>query len=323
MTRARLRELLGEVAGVRTLVVGDAMLDEYIWGTAERVSPEAPVLVVRSHEVTHVPGGAANVIHNVLSLGARAGLVAVRGADHAGETLARKLYDLGAQPLCLLEEPDRPTTVKTRVLAHHQQVVRIDHESRTPLPAELGQRLVAEVDAALGGCAGLLLSDYDKGVLNPDTIPQLLATARRRGCFVAVNAKPHYAACYHGADLLTVNRAEAAALCGYRPEDPEAAGEAAAQIRRELGVERVLVTLSEDGLVLADSGRPEYLPALEVAVSDPAGAGDTTVATLHLALCAGAAPREALDLARRAAAVVVRKVGVQTATPQEIVTFDG
>lgn len=322
MTRERLRQLLDGIASLRILVVGDAMLDEYIWGTAERISPEAPVMVVRSQKITQVPGGAANVINCLRALGAGAGLVAVAGPDPAAEVLGDRLREAGVEPLMLLTDPDRPTTVKTRVVAHSQQVVRIDHEARGPLPAALASQLGREAAAAMAGVDGLLLSDYDKGVLTPISVPPLLKSARERGLPVAVNAKPHHAATYHGVDLVTVNRVEAEAICGRNPGSITEAETAAAEIAAQLDCRQVLITLGPDGAVLRDdSGATQHVPAVEVAVYDPAGAGDTTIATAHLALCAGAEPVEAVELAMRAAAVVVRKVGVQTASPAEILAL--
>lgn len=323
MTSARLAELLSRIAERRCLVLGDAMLDEYIWGVAERISPEAPVMVVRRERITRVPGGAANVINCVRALGARAGIVAVVGNDSAGTDLADQLRSAGADPVALLTAEDRPTTLKTRVVAHSQQVVRIDHEVRAPLPADLAAQLDELAAAALDGCDGLLLSDYDKGVLTPGSIPPLLAAAAARGVRVAVNAKPRCAAHYRGVELVTVNRVEAEALCGFHPATAAQAGEAAETIGTQLGCRLVLVTLGGQGAVLwsADAGL-EHVPPVPVEVYDAAGAGDTTIAACHLALCAGATPREAVELAMRAAAVVVKKVGVQTASPAEILALD-
>ncbi|NUQ00572.1 MAG: hypothetical protein HUU35_12025, partial [Armatimonadetes bacterium] len=177
----RLQELLNAIARVRTLVVGDAMLDEYIWGAAERISPEAPVMVIRSERVSQVPGGAANVINCLRALGAGAGLGAVIGQDEAGQILRQRLTEAGAEPVLLIVDPDRPTTVKTRVVAHSQQVLRIDREVRRPLSAALAAALDQAANEALASCDGLLLSDYDKGVLTPDSVPPLLASARARG----------------------------------------------------------------------------------------------------------------------------------------------
>jgi len=319
MTSQRLADLLDRIAERRCLVLGDAMLDEYIWGVAERISPEAPVMVVRRERITRVPGGAANVINCVRALGARAGIVAVVGADSAGADLARKLGEAGADPIALLTAEDRPTTLKTRVVAHSQQVVRIDHELRAPLPADLAHRLDETAAEAMADCDGLLLSDYDKGVLTPESIPPLLAAAAAQGVKVAVNAKPRCAEHYRGVELVTVNRVEAEALCGYSPATPQQAGEAAQAIGTRLGCRLVLVTLGGQGAVLwsTDNGA-EHVPPVPVEVYDAAGAGDTTIAACHLALCAGATPREAVELAMRAAAVVVKKVGVQTASPAEI-----
>ncbi len=319
MTRDHAAELLEAMARRRVLVVGDAMLDEYIWGVAERISPEAPVLVVRSERVTHVPGGAANVINCLRALNAGAGLAAAVGDDHAGRQLRDQLAAAGVEPLLLVTDPSRPTTLKTRVVAHSQQVVRIDKELRGALPEELVLRLDREAGEALATCDGLLLSDYDKGVLTPDSIPPLLTAARRQAVPVAVNAKPHHARCYQEVDLVTVNRVEAEAVCGFRPESVAEAGRAADYLAAELRCRNLLITLGPDGAVLRDpAGALHHVEAVPVEVYDTAGAGDTTIATAHLALCAGATPLEAAELAMWAAAVVVRKVGVQTATPEEI-----
>ncbi len=322
MTRWRLHDLLKAIGRLRSLVIGDAMVDEYIWGVAERVSPEAPVLVVRSEQVTQVPGGAANVVHCLRAMGAGAGLGAVVGDDEAGRGLAQRLTELGADPLVLVADPARPTIVKTRVLAHTQQVVRIDREVRGQLPDDLLQVFFDRCGAALNGCTGLLLSDYDKGVLTPHTIPAIVAEAARRGAPVAVNAKPRNAPLYRDVDLVTVNRFEAEAICGFAPEGRDEARRAADAIVDSIGCGHVLVTLGGEGAVLrAREGEAVHVPAVQVQVFDPAGAGDTTVAAAHLALCAGAEPLEAAQLAMLAAAVVVRKVGVATATAAEILAL--
>lgn len=322
VSAARLAELLAAMADQRTLVVGDVMLDEYVWGRADRVSPEAPVLVVRSERVTQVPGGAANVAQCLLALGARVGVCGVVGSDEAGHSLGRQLAEAGADPVRLVTDADRPTTIKTRVLAGTQQVVRIDRECRDALGAAPAAALLAEVEAALDGCAGLVLSDYDKGVLTPEFIAALLDLAQARGVRVAVNAKPRLAGFYQGVDLLTVNRSEAEAICGITPDSPAQAARAATWIGERLGCRHTLVTLGGDGAMLHQGGGETHLVApWPVPVFDVAGAGDTTIAATHLALCAGAAPREAVELAMRAAAVVVRKVGVATATPAEVMAL--
>jgi D-beta-D-heptose 7-phosphate kinase/D-beta-D-heptose 1-phosphate adenosyltransferase len=320
---AGLAHLLDALAEVRVLVVGDAMLDEYVWGTAERVSPEAPVLIVRAGEVTQVPGGAGNVLGNVLALGARAGLCAVVGDDAPATGLERQLTAAGAAPVCLIRDPGRPTTIKTRVVAQTQQVLRIDRESHAPLENGPAAALLAAVSAALEGCHGLLLSDYDKGVLTPETIPALLAAARARGVKVGVNAKPRLAGLYEGVDLVTVNRAEAEAICGLAPDNQPHAAHAAQWIGEHLGSGVTLVTLGAQGAALHERGGATSLAApVPVPVYDVAGAGDTTIAAAFLGLCAGATAAEAADLAMRAAAVVVRKVGVATAGPHEILALE-
>lgn len=322
MDADRLRRLLDTVARQRALVIGDAMVDAYIWGRAERLSPEAPVLVVRSERETEVPGGAANVAHCVTALGASAGLCAVVGQDAAAEILRARLFELGISPVVLVADPSRPTTVKTRVVAQRQQVVRIDREERTPLSPALAHEFDAKAAVAMDGATGLLLSDYDKGVLTPVSIPPLLRAARERRLIVAANAKPRHAACYRGVGLLTVNRSEAEAIAGCDSSTPDTARHAAEVIAKKTGCEAVLVTLGPDGAVVRDrEGVAAHVPAVPVEVFDPAGAGDTSVAAAMLALCAGANLVEAVEFAMLAAAVVVRKVGVATATPDEILAL--
>jgi len=322
VSASRLAELLAALSTVRTLVVGDVMVDEYVWGRAERVSPEAPVLVIRSERTTQVPGGAANVAQCLLALGARVGVCGVVGADAPADALIDALGAAGADPVRLVRDPARPTTIKTRVLAGTQQVVRIDKECRDALSEASSADLLAQVDAALPACSGLLLSDYDKGVLTPESIAALLELAHRHGVRVAVNAKPRLAGFYQGVDLLTVNRVEAEAICGIAPDSPAQAARAATWIGERLGCAHTLVTLGGDGAMLHQCGGETHLVApWPVPVFDVAGAGDTTIAAAHLALCAGAEPREAVELAMRAAAVVVRKVGVATATPAEVLAL--
>lgn len=323
MTLQRLRELLDAMTKVRTLVVGDAMMDEYIWGRAERISQEAPVLVLRSERETRVPGGAANVVHCVTALGAAAGLCAVAGNDSPAEDLRLKLSDLGVTPVVLLCDVDRPTTIKTRVVASAQQVVRIDREDRSPIPIDLVRQLDAAAVELLPQGQGLLLSDYDKGVLTPQSIPALLRAAKELGLQVAVNAKPRHAAAYHGVDLFTVNRSEAEAICSESCQSVQDAGRCAKLIAERIGCGAVLITLGPDGAVLGEDGQISHVPAVPVEVYDPAGAGDTTIAAAHAAMCAGATAREAAELAMLAAAVVVRKVGVATARPEEVLKLAG
>ncbi|HAZ63434.1 MAG TPA: hypothetical protein DCZ72_07485 [Armatimonadetes bacterium] len=320
--RAQLDALLAQMARVRTLVLGDVMLDTFIWGRADRVSPEAPVLVVRAERDSQMPGGAGNVVRCLRALGAQVGVAGVVGDDADGATLARLLAEDGADPLHLLPAADRPTTVKTRILAGGQQVVRVDRELAQPLPADLSAQLDALLRPALTGCQGLLLSDYDKGVLQPALIDRVLALAAELGVRVAVNAKPHLAGHYRRVDLLTVNRVEAEAILDRRlpTHDDVAAGARDLAARPE--PRHTLITLGPEGaMLLAHDGEPQLVPALPVQVYDVAGAGDTTVAAAHLALCAGAEPRAAIEVAMRAAAVVVRKRSVATASPDEILAL--
>lgn len=313
----RALEILEGIVGVRALVIGDLMLDEYISGTVERISPEAPVPVVRVEHEDWAVGGAANVAANVAALGAVTRVVGVLGADAAGERLHAGLERMGARTGDLVVTSDRPTTVKTRILARRQQVVRYDREDARDATGALADRLVAAVTEAAEDCDVLVLEDYNKGVLVPAVIDAARAIARQRGIPTVVDPKRLRFFDYAGVTVFKPNAKELSDALGtpLEPDNPDWMS----RIRRRLECDALLLTLGEHGVALSsdDSG---YLrvPTVARGVYDVSGAGDTVISVVALARAAGASTAEAAILANHAAAVEVGKAGVATVTRDEI-----
>ena len=327
MNAERAQEILNRFEGKRILVVGDVMLDEYVWGRVSRVSPEAPVMIVDADSHTFVPGGAANVVNNVCALGAKAVIAGIVGMDSAAATLREKLVEEGADVAGLVAVSERPTTLKTRVIAHTQQgaqqVVRVDHERRDAISADVQARLLAFLSEAIPNCDSLLLSDYQKGLLIRDLVSPVVQKGRAQGKVITGNLKPKGIGGHCRLSMLTLNVFEAAEasglLLGDGGNDPGTLHEAGRMLLRKSGADNVLITRGAHGLSLFSAdGEIFDLPAHPVEVFDGTGAGDTTITTLTLALAAGATPQEAVTLANAAGAVVVRKLGVATATRAEI-----
>jgi D-beta-D-heptose 7-phosphate kinase/D-beta-D-heptose 1-phosphate adenosyltransferase len=309
---------LDRIAGGRVVVAGDAMLDRYVEGTVERISPEAPVPVLRVGETRTMPGGAGNVARNLVAVGARAHLAAVRGDDAAGAALAAALALLPGVTLDLLVDPARPTTEKTRYLAQGQQLLRADRERRAPPDAGIAAALVDAVRAALADATALVLSDYAKGALSGGIAERLIGLAADRALPVIVDPKGGDFARYRGARLITPNRRELAVAAGREigPGDEAAAARA---VLAASGVAAAVVTLGADGmLVVTQAGDTMRLAAEAREVFDVSGAGDTVCAMLAAGLGAGLGLAEAARLANAAAGLVVGKVGTAVATAEEI-----
>ena len=314
----RLAALLEGFPAVKLLVVGDAMLDEHLWGEVERVSPEAPVPVVRVESESLDLGGAANVVRNVVALGGRCSLAAVVGDDEAGRRLADRLGALGVDPKGLVVEPGRPTTQKTRVIARSQHVVRFDRESEEPIARAVARAMLRYVEAELPGVDGVILEDYGKGILTPGLVRQVLRRAAAAGVPVAVDPKGELGS-YRGASLLKPNLREAEALAGLRVRGPRDLDRAVERLRRRLPGCDFVVTRGAGGMrIYEGSGPGTDVRTVAREVFDVQGAGDTTIATLALALRAGASLLEAAVLANAAAGVVVGKVGTAVARPDEV-----
>jgi D-beta-D-heptose 7-phosphate kinase/D-beta-D-heptose 1-phosphate adenosyltransferase len=311
--------LLKQLRGRRVLVAGDVMLDEFLWGSVSRISPEAPVPVVKVTRQSDHLGGAGNVACNVRALGGEAVVVGVVGRDAAGERVHAALAEAGVEDGLVVADGGRPTTVKTRVIAHHQQVVRADRELADDVPARLEQALLERVKAALPSCAAVVLSDYHKGVVTARLMKPLLALARAHGVPVLVDPKVAHFPLYRKVTVVTPNQQEAEQAAGRAIRSPDDLRAVGLQILRLLACDAVLVTRGEQGMALFPrDGKPALLPTAAREVYDVTGAGDTVIATLALALSAGAPLARAAMLANHAAGVVVGKLGTATASPDEV-----
>jgi D-beta-D-heptose 7-phosphate kinase/D-beta-D-heptose 1-phosphate adenosyltransferase len=307
----------------RVLVVGDVMLDEFLWGRVSRISPEAPVPVVRVERESFHVGGAGNVAANVRGLGGEAVLVGVLGADAAGARVGEAVAQAGIEAR-LAADRARPTTVKTRIVAHHQQVVRADREDGADVAGEAAAAIAGALRGELPRCGAVVVSDYQKGVVTPALLRALLPAARRRRVPVLVDPKVRHFALYRGVGLVTPNQLEAEEATGVRIADERSAEEAGRAILRMLRCRAALVTRGEHGMSLFERGRPPlHVAAAAREVFDVTGAGDTVIATMALAAAAGATLAEAAVLANAAAGVVVGKIGTAQASPDELLAALG
>jgi D-beta-D-heptose 7-phosphate kinase/D-beta-D-heptose 1-phosphate adenosyltransferase len=313
-------QYLSKFSDVRVLVVGDLMLDEYIFGRATRISQEAPVLVVKRQRVTSVPGGAANVAMNIMAMGANTGIVGAIGTDSSGDDLIYSLNLSGISPIDVFRDSTRPTTKKTRVVANHShQVLRIDVEEESPIANELQEKLVAKVRERASDSQVILLSDYQKGAIPGPVIQKTVALGRELGIPVVANAKPGTVPFYAGASAVSLNRFEASSALGHLiPITDEMAPDVAKELRDKFEIESLIVTLGGSGMVSASSAGVAKAPAVKVEVYDEAGAGDTVIATLALCAAFGSIDETCLRLATHTAASVVRKVGVAVPTAEDL-----
>jgi D-glycero-beta-D-manno-heptose-7-phosphate kinase len=310
--------LLSRFLGQRILVVGDVMLDEYLWGDVRRICQEAPIPIVEVRRRQYVPGGAANVAANLASLGARVHLLGVVGDDEAGKRLREKLYRAGVTLTDLLVDPDRPTTTKTRIMVQNNQVARADHEDRSRLPASAVRRVLAAIDAHAAEVDACILSDYDKGFLRPVVAQRVIRRAAAQKKPVIVDPKTKKLLTYQGATVITPNLKEAARLMGSRP-GRESIVELGRGLLARGAFGAVLITRGADGMSLFQPGvEPVHIAAEASEVVAVMGAGDTAAATLTMALAAGASVEEAARLANRAAGVIVGKVGTMAIDLSEI-----
>lgn len=308
------------MSGRTVLVVGDVILDRYLWGRASRVSPEAPVLVVDVEREELRLGGAANVAHNVRALGAAPLLCGLVGQDAAGEDAVRLLEQKGVDPGPGIErDPRRRTTLKTRIIAHHQQVLRADEESKEPADERAVAALWERIRAGIERADAAIVSDYGKGVVTPELLDRMLPELARRGIPVAVDPKEEHFFRYRGVTVLTPNLAEAAQAWGRKLRDTESLLEAGFGLRERLDARSVLITRGEDGMSLFTAEGHTHFPTRAREVYDVTGAGDTVVAAMGAALAASASLPEACVLANHAAGLVVAHVGTAAAGASELI----
>ena len=317
-----LKPLLRRITRLRILVVGDVMLDHYIWGDATRISPEAPVPVIDIARDTWTAGGAANVALNLASLGARCTVAGYIGDDEAGHRLTTILH--GKRIETIPTPGKAPTIVKTRVLVQHQQLCRLDREA-PPGSYEIPTgRVDALLAKAVANCDAVILSDYAKGILNDAVVARVSQLARKAGKFVALDPKPKRNLAFHGLDLITPNKRESLQLAGMElaPHAKFPAVEVCARLHERYATRHLVVTLGEEGMLLSAGGRVQkVIPTAAREVFDVSGAGDTALAGLVLALCAGAPLETAAHFANAAAGVVVGKLGTATVSPEELLAY--
>lgn len=324
MERIEIERFFGDIARLRVLVVGDLMLDEYIWGKVERISPEAPVQVVEVRRDDLRLGGAGNVINNLVALGAKVAVASVLGNDPDGRLLLQQLERLGVDTAGVVLAEGRITSRKTRVLASNQQIVRIDRETRAEISADQERQLAGHVRTALPSCQVILVSDYLKGVLPESLLQTIIAIGREAGVPVVVDPKGENYHKYRGASVLTPNRKETQIASGVTIHDEPSLCAAGRALRAELDLDALVLTRSEEGMSLFFcDGREEHMPTEAREVFDVSGAGDTVLSVIGLGLAAGLTLETAARLSNVAAGIVVGKVGTSTVSPAEILDTVG
>jgi D-beta-D-heptose 7-phosphate kinase/D-beta-D-heptose 1-phosphate adenosyltransferase len=315
----KIDEIIARIKDKKVLVVGDLMIDEYLWGAVTRVSPEAPVPIVGVTGETLRLGGAANVAHNVISLGGNVELCGVIGDDQMGRWLISDLKGKNIGTRGVATVTSRPTTVKTRVIAHSQQVVRVDREVSDMVGRKDEELILRSVESFLDGCGCVVVSDYNKGVITPTLMRDLVPLARERGIPVAVDPKINHFAMYRGVTVLTPNLLEAAAGSGMVIDSMDALVEAGHRIMEKLSCESLIITRGDQGMTVFDGKeKAVHIPAFSRRTFDVTGAGDTVISVLSLALAGGLSVEEGAFVANIAAGVVVGEVGTVPVTSEQL-----
>lgn len=314
-----LRQLLAGFVGRRVAVVGDVMIDRYYWGHVGRISPEAPVPVVEVDSEQVRFGGAANVANNIRCLGGIPLLIGLIGDDHPGKSFIEMLHDQNMESEGLVVDVERPTTIKTRVIAAGQHVVRVDNESKVDCPEHLRHRIIDAVKYRIQQLDAILLEDYNKGALTKDVIEDLLAVARKYDKIVTVDPKFNHFLDFKGVTVFKPNRREAEEVLGGRLKTDADVAAAGKKLIELLGAKNVLLTRGEEGMSLCEaSGKVTHIPTTAGSIQDVSGAGDTVISTLTLALASGADVVTACRLANCAAGVVVGQVGIVPVSPEQL-----
>jgi D-beta-D-heptose 7-phosphate kinase/D-beta-D-heptose 1-phosphate adenosyltransferase len=324
LTRERATLLAEAFEGRRIIVLGDLMLDEFIWGRVRRISPEAPVPIVEVERQSRAIGGAGNVVSNLVALGAAAFPLGAVGDDGDAVRLRSEFETLGVDQHGIITDSSRPTTMKTRIIAHNQQVVRADRESRKPIPAPIEDLLISRFNDLLRSADGLIVSDYNKGLLTERLLSQVLHSSRDAGLTACLDPKTRNFSAYQPITILTPNNQEAGEAAGVEIVDDATLVEAGRKLLASLECKAVLITRGEEGMSLfAADGEVTHIPTVAREVYDVTGAGDTVIAALTLALASGASYVEAATIANHAAGVVVGKLGTATVTRSELLETFG
>ena len=319
----QLQKVVQQFSDQPILVVGDLMLDRFVWGRVERISPEAPVPVVEVVKETVHLGGAANVAYNLAVLKARPLLVGVVGSDEAGDRLVEELHRQEISSEGIVRDKGRSTTIKTRIIAHNQQVCRTDREDKTPLSQGTVDQMRSAYQTLLEQVQGMILSDYAKGALSAALVVDLIQEARQAKKFLAVDPKSGDFSVYRGASIVTPNKKEAVRASGVEIVDEASFIQAGEKLLEVIASDYLLITRGEEGMTLFEGKEHSHIPTVAREVFDVSGAGDTVIASLTLAVAAGASIRDAAILANHAAGVAVGKLGTAAATGEEILSSIG
>jgi D-glycero-beta-D-manno-heptose-7-phosphate kinase len=318
---------LERAPSTRILVVGDVMLDQFIWGRVSRISPEAPVPVVQLQRESFMPGGAANVARNLSALGAQVELFGVTGRDHQARQIASLLANDHVDCRALLQLPNRTTTTKTRIIAHQQQIARLDRESSGDITPSATQRLLNAIQPRLRHADAVIIGDYGKGVVTQTLLDHIRTHCQQHGIWLSLDPKPSHQLQLAGLSLITPNRKETFELAGLHDTDPHPNPlanppllNATRQLMQSLHPALLLVTLGDQGMFLCHRDQPPvHIPTAAQEVFDVSGAGDTVIASFTLAIATGASPLQSAILSNHAARVVVGKIGTATVLPAELI----
>jgi rfaE bifunctional protein kinase chain/domain len=328
LSTKRVAQLLESAGRCKVLVIGDPMLDQFIWGRVGRISPEAPVPVVEFQRESFMPGGAANVARNLTALNVRTELLGVVGADEAAVNLRQLLEKDKVRCDGLLSHEGRMTSIKTRIIAHQQQVVRVDRETGVDLDERTTGRLLVAIEERMADCTAVIVGDYGKGVVTQVLLSQLKQWCRERGIWLSLDPKPTHQLDLSQLSLVTPNRKEAFELAAIHDSQSTSDPLGNAELLRmselllnKLRSALLLITLGDQGMLLCRRGQKAFhIPTVAQEVFDVSGAGDTVIATFTLAIAAGASPIEAAIFSNHAAGVVVGKIGTATVSPQELLS---
>lgn len=314
-----MNKIIGRFDKARVLVIGDLILDEFIWGNVTRISPEAPVPVVKVKSQSYLPGGAANVANNIAALGAKVFLAGIIGEDNLGQFLVAELRKRSINIEGVIEDTNRPTTLKTRIIAHSQQVVRIDKENDDHISGQALNRIIDFVKSKIEEVDAVLIEDYGKGVINPVFLKKIKAISKKHNKIINVDPKQEHFSYYRNMTVITPNRSEAYAATRIKNGSEEGLNKCGLALLNKLKCRAVLITLSEEGMRLfEEGGRITHIPTTAQEVFDVSGAGDTVISVLSVALASGAKMKEAALLANYAAGIVVGKIGTAVCSREEL-----
>jgi len=311
------RKIISRFKDRNILVIGDVILDHYIWGKVDRISPEAPVPVVEVTRESFLLGGAANVAYNIVSLGGKASVIGINGQDIAGEALMNILLQRGVNCDGIFTE-NRPTTVKTRVIAHNQQVVRFDREDKKYVDGKILKGILKYINSVILNYDAVIVSDYKKGMISPELVKDIVKKTKSKGTFIAVDPKVGHFDFYKGVSLITPNVMEASIGSNVEIKDDRTLLKSGKSLMKKLSCKAVLITRGEQGMSLFQKEKVSHIPTVARKVYDVTGAGDTVISAFTLAYASGANMEEAAVIANHAAGIVVGEVGTAVTTADQI-----